>query len=166
MNPGRRTSNDPEAFLRSIRLCYWRVLNGLDALLEAYGLTARQFLVIQSLGEEGPANSQTLCRRLSVTPAEITQLSGRLERKRYLRRRPSAQDRRQAILELTPQGGAVLRQARGRREAFVRTLLDTLPTGRRTTMLSSLEALVNALEAGGGPSRPTSRSRREPQTPR
>lgn len=147
MNSGDRSRNEAEVFLRSVRLCYWRVLNSLDSLLRAHRLTARQFLVVQSLGEEGPANSQNLCRRLSVTPAAITQLSDRLERKRYVRRRRSSEDRRQAILELTPRGTAILRQARGAREVFVRTLLHELPSRQRKQMLASLEVLVSALGA-------------------
>lgn len=165
MNSESGTRDEAEVFLRSVRLCYWRVLNNLDAVLKAHRLTARQFLVVQSLGEEGPANVQNLCRRLSVTPAAITQLSNRLEHKRYVRRRRISEDRRQAILGLTPRGAAILRQARGGREVFVRALLHELPPRQRKQMLASLEVLVSALGEDAEHS-PRVASRTKPRTPR
>lgn len=138
-------SEDPEDLLRYLRLGYWKVLTGLDDRLGRSGLTARQMLFLRTLDETGPCNSRTLCLALHVTPADVTGLADRMEKKGYIRRARAPMDRRQVVLEMTPAGLRALDRARGWREKSVNDLFVTLTPDERRRTIEGLTKVLAAL---------------------
>ncbi|MDE1820476.1 MAG: MarR family transcriptional regulator [Euryarchaeota archaeon] len=151
------TPEDREALLRNLRLCYWRTLNRLDETMAGIDLTARQFLFLKALEEDGPSNARKLCEVLFVTPADVTGLSSRLERKGYVRRVRSVEDRRRVILEITGPGRKALEQARRLRDRLVDSLISSMPFHDFRQMIDGLGTILRTLSA-----EPTGRSRGEP----
>jgi DNA-binding MarR family transcriptional regulator len=93
-----------------------------DELLRPYGIVVRHFGLLMLLAEHGPSSQQTLARRLSVSPAMITQIVDDVETRGLVERRPNPGDRRSYLVTLTPAGKRTL--TAGRRVA--KTLADEI----------------------------------------
>lgn len=80
-------------------------------IVEPHGITIQQFNVLRILRGAGEAGLPTLEiaeRMVEETPG-ITRLMDRLERKKLVRRKRCATDRRQVLCFITPDGLALLR---------------------------------------------------------
>lgn len=93
-----------------------------DALLRPYGIVVRHFGLMMLLAEHGPSSQQALARRLSVSPAMITQIVDDVETRGLVERRPNPGDRRSYLVTLTPAGKRTL--TAGRRVA--KTVADEI----------------------------------------
>ncbi|MFY0576284.1 MarR family transcriptional regulator [Cystobacter fuscus] len=74
-------------------------------------LSLRQLTMLYAI-QQGISSPKLLARRLLVTPAVITGLLDRLERRGYVRREPEPDDRRRLRMVLTEAGLAVSQQVR------------------------------------------------------
>lgn len=70
------------------------------------GISLRQFAALRSI-QEGATSPGELARRWRVTPAVITGILDRLERRNLVRREPDPADRRRLRLALTPEGAQI-----------------------------------------------------------
>src|SRR5258708_39562391 len=78
-----------------------------DASARAAGLEPQQYLMllaIRGLPEGMPAKIQTLADRLALKPHSAEELVDRLEKRGYLRRARSKEDRRQVLGSVPPKG--------------------------------------------------------------
>ena len=158
MAKGRASRGLPEGererILAYLRLGYWRMLGELDRQLHESGLTARQFLLLRMLGEGNPVNARDVGVRLGVTPANVSGLVDRLERKRYLKRARVDEDRRKVRLEITSEGRKALKRARLERDELVRGVLARLSLREQRALLRALEKMVVAPKGPAGPGIP------------
>lgn len=69
-----------------------------------YGLTGPQSLVLRLLVKKGSLSSADLSRQMYVTPSNITGIIDRLEKKGLVERNRKPDDRRIALITLTPAG--------------------------------------------------------------
>jgi DNA-binding MarR family transcriptional regulator len=69
-----------------------------------FGLTGPQSSVLRTLIKTGPISSAEISRRLYVTPANITGIIDRLEKKGLVERIRQREDRRIALITLTASG--------------------------------------------------------------
>lgn len=69
-----------------------------------FGLTVAQSGVLRNLAIHGPLSSADLSRKLYVTPANITGIVDRLEKKGLVERVRQAADRRVSLISLTESG--------------------------------------------------------------
>jgi MarR family transcriptional regulator, lower aerobic nicotinate degradation pathway regulator len=103
-------------------------------------------------GITGPSS---LGRLLAVTPAGMTQLLDRLERRGLVQRTRNPGDRRASLLRLTPKGRELQRRAAGRSSRFLEKLATELsPAGREGLQVVSreLDAIVARRTATTHPS--------------
>ncbi len=95
-----------------------------------------------------------LAERQAVSAPTMSNTVTALEARGWVRRSPSASDRRRVLVELTEQGRSVLADAQRRTEENVAALLDKLSDGERQTLASGLALLERAFTAqpgaGGG----------------
>ena len=104
---------DPKSF--EPRDCVGRLLTqvkismaeALDAELAPLGLTAAQFVILVMLADSDTDSASGLCKSASYDQGAMTRMIDRLERKGFVRRLRSANDRRRVNLELTAEGRAV-----------------------------------------------------------
>ena len=85
-----------------------------------------------------------LAARESVQPPSMTRIVGALEELGYVRREADPADRRVARITITPEGAAVLRRNRSRKNAFLAERLHGLDASDREA-LSDLTALLERL---------------------
>ncbi|MBO1420181.1 MarR family winged helix-turn-helix transcriptional regulator, partial [Streptomyces sp. FH025] len=123
-----------------------------------YGLHRHEFDTLHVLaGRGGHAAPSDLRADLNLAPASVTGRLETLERRGFIVRTPSAEDRRKVDIVLTEAGRAAWHAALavvGREE---RRLLGVLTQDERRT-LSDLLRKVMLLQESGGPSRPVSRA--------
>ncbi|MFO7884114.1 MAG: MarR family transcriptional regulator [Desulfobacteraceae bacterium] len=93
---------------------YIRKLNhvihtGLSKSGQPYGLTGSQCRLLRVLSDFGDLSSAQLSRKLYVTPANITGIIDRLEKKELVKRLMKQKDRRISHISLSEKGQALAR---------------------------------------------------------
>lgn len=82
-----------------------------DAYLQPSGLRITQFLILATLNEQKTASVNALAERLDIERTAMGKMIGFLERDGFVRVRPSPEDGRIRIVELTPDGMALFERA-------------------------------------------------------
>lgn len=108
-------------------------------------VTFAQMRVLWTLELHGPSFLGEVARMIGVSNSTATELADRLVRGGYVRREPSASDRRQVRLSLRPRGVRMLEDfARRRRERF-RRLLRTVGERDAARMAGALRTMNEVL---------------------
>ncbi|MBB3018203.1 DNA-binding MarR family transcriptional regulator [Microvirga lupini] len=102
-----------------------------------HDLTIPEWRVLATLGQFEAMSAKAIGRHSAMHKTKVSRAVRALEERRWLRRRPSDEDRREEILTLTSQGEKAYRQIVPKALAFERRLLDQL--GPKAGLL--LEAL-------------------------
>lgn len=112
-------------------------------------ITLPQYRALVVMASRGPQRVAELATALNVEPSTATRMAERLVRKRLVRRRGDATDRRVVWLELTPSGVAAVGAVTGRRRAEIAELLAKVPTEARRGIVEAMRRLAAA--AGESP---------------
>ena len=119
-------------------------------MLKQYGITSPQYIALKVLANaEEPLSSVALSKQLKVTPANVTAIVDRLEKKGYVQRTRKAQDRRTVQLELTDAGVEFTSQLVDLMEEKVIEQLYHLDASDVDALLRTLEKLVNLMDLKG-----------------
>ena len=119
-------------------------------MLKEYGITSPQYIALKVLANaDQPLSSVALSKRLKVTPANITAIIDRLEKKGYVQRTRNSNDRRTVLLELTEAGTEFAGQLIDLMEAKVIEQLYHLDAQDVDALLRTLERLVNLMDQKG-----------------
>jgi DNA-binding MarR family transcriptional regulator len=103
-----------------------------------HDLTIPEWRVLATLGQFEAMSAKAIGRHSAMHKTKVSRAVRALEERRWLRRRPSEEDRREEILTLTAQGERAYRQIVPKALAFERHILDELGP--------KAEAVLNALE--------------------
>jgi DNA-binding MarR family transcriptional regulator len=109
-------------------------------------LSPAHMYVFQTPGPDGVRPTE-LARRTNMTKQAMNHLLAGLERDGYLRREPSAGDRRAAVIRLTERGHEVERlmiASSARLEREFSQLLDPATVEQLRTLLAGIDAAVGA----------------------
>ena len=104
-------------------------------------VTPVQYFVIRWLARESAANMSSLAAMLGVRPQTVTAIVDSLEAAGWVRRERSREDRREALLRLTPKGERLLDSIR---EAFIDQLGETLRDAKGSALPAATDALRTA----------------------
>lgn len=69
-----------------------------DKIATQLGITINETYILGILFDAGPQTAGSLAKRLTVTPAAITSMTGKLIEKRYIKREYDQNDRRKVLL--------------------------------------------------------------------
>ncbi len=83
-----------------------KLFEALDEELAPFDITAAQYVILVNLAN-GVDSASGLCKGVSYDPGAMTRMIDRLERKGFVRRVRSPEDRRVVNLALTEEGKAV-----------------------------------------------------------
>ncbi|MGA7923326.1 MAG: MarR family transcriptional regulator [Thermoplasmata archaeon] len=103
----RRQHLDPtlvEQVPRALRCANQALTARLRRSLLREGLPFSRFVILRQLVFRGPTTSRALADALGVTTANMPGLVDRLEADRFVRRTRNPKDRREILLEATPEG--------------------------------------------------------------
>jgi DNA-binding MarR family transcriptional regulator len=116
-----------------------------------HNLTIPEWRVLATLGQFEEMSAKAIGRHSAMHKTKVSRAVRALEERRWLRRRPSEEDRREEILTLTAQGESAYRQIVPKALAFEQRLLDQLGSDAELLLkaLGRLEVIVkNAAKAG------------------
>ena len=122
----------------------------LDKAMQANGVTAAQFSVMNLIGEQNDV--MTSAEVAAVLHTDRPTLSGilrRLEDKGYLTRRMHPEDRRAEILRLSTDAMCLLQQLRLETDAITTKLEHVLGISQLAEFRHSLQTMLDSLEQEG-----------------
>lgn len=142
-----RLANTEERILAALR----RISRAIDLhsreLARTYGLTAPQLVCLRELDRGGALLSGELARAVSLSPATVTGILDRLERRQLVLRERRTEDKRQILVRLTNEGQRFAREAPLPLHERFRRRLARLPAARRRAIEETLRELVEMMEA-------------------
>jgi DNA-binding MarR family transcriptional regulator len=97
-------------------------------------VTLTQLSAMATLSKSGPMSAGVLAGYERVQPPSMTKVLANLEERGLVRREVHPTDRRQAVLEITPAGEALLDEERRSRDAWLTRRLATLSPDERALL--------------------------------
>ena len=120
----------------------------LEGLLKPAGLAEAQYRVLLALfSHAGSASAGDLCAALAQSPANLTRVSDALVRRRYIKRRLDAEDRRKIMLTLLPAGEKLLRSLMPRISGHVSAAFADFTGVEKRRLLADLKRLLRGIES-------------------
>jgi DNA-binding MarR family transcriptional regulator len=98
-------------------------------------------------GEGAPVAAGEVAARMHITTGTTTTVLDTLERKGYVRRLADPADRRKVLVDVTPEGQAVLDRLLPEVQVLCRAVMDQLSENQQRQLLRGLEAVRAALAA-------------------
>jgi len=123
-------------------------------LVKSAGLTAPQFLVLQTLSITEPKKPSDIAKEVYLSQATVTSIVDRLSKAELVRREKSETDRRVINIYLTGEGKNRMKNAPPLLQENFTKQFDGLDRWEQTLLLSSLQrlaAMMNAEEIDAAP---------------
>lgn len=133
------------SFMRTLWGLHHELRLGSKRMQTRFGLTGPQRLVVRIIGHLPGASAGSVSTALNLHPSTLTEILKELERRGLVKRRAHADDRRRAILTLTPKGRRIDRLQTGTVEASVRAAMRSLPRRKIQTTEEVLAAITRQL---------------------
>lgn len=106
------------------------------------GLTQVEFTVLTLLASNADVTQLQLGRALGAAPSNLTNLLGRLEAKKLIRRQRSAHDARAQTIALTRAGAGLARKAAALAVGMEDSVLRHLSEGERSILFELLQKVA------------------------
>jgi MarR family 2-MHQ and catechol resistance regulon transcriptional repressor len=123
-----------------------RIHGHLQRQVEAHGLTLTEFGVLEALHHKGPLAIGEIGDRVLLASSSMTYVIDKLEDRGLLRRRPSEEDRREKIAELTADGRAKIEAAFPEHAALIDDLMADLSVEEKRTAGALLRRIERCAE--------------------
>lgn len=118
-------------------------------LVKTHDLTSTQALILKELLRSGETSVGTLARQIALSPATVTDVLNRLDKRGLVARTRSSIDRRQVLVRATETTATLLgRSPPLLQERFVGKLME-LQDWEQTLLLASLQRLAAMMDAEG-----------------
>ena len=128
-----------------------RIIRAIDlhsrALVQRFGLTGPQLVVLKELLEDSPRPVSELAHAVNLSQATVTGILDRLERKDMISRKRSDVDRRKVLVSPTSAAETALAGAPPLLQEHFTEGFSRLPEWQQTQILSSLQRIVALMEA-------------------
>jgi DNA-binding MarR family transcriptional regulator len=138
----------------------------VDAVVQAcralVGITARalaaasdevtlpQLRTLVVVAHQGPQTVSVLAERLDVHASTMTRMCSRLVARGLVTRTPSATDRREVVVELTPEGRRLADEVVRRRREEIDAVIRRMPVDDRDRIVAALELFARAASGASG----------------
>ncbi|GII64747.1 transcriptional regulator [Sphaerisporangium krabiense] len=146
MTESRR--DDPEAVVSAVltgsRLLVAIAARSLAAVEDK--ITLPQFRMLVVLAGHGGTKLVTLAERLNVNPSTAMRMVDRLTAAGFVARQINPDNRREAVITLTPEGRHIVDEVTSRRRAEITQIVARMTSGQRRALV---EAMNGFNEAGG-----------------
>ena len=109
-------------------------------------ISISQFYVLLAVFHDNGCKMRALAEEMSLTPATITGLVDRLERRGLVRRQHDKQDRRAIIVWLAEKGREFMLDFEKKKNEYLATVLKKVSPEIREKLVHSLRALEHAIE--------------------
>ena len=135
-------SSCEESFWRMIALTGQAMRSFADKRLRGYDLTVEQLQLLKQLAVDNGLTQSILCQISDKSPANITRILDRLEKKRRIVRRPNPEDRRSSLVFLTAEGERLRAEVINLFEGLRAELVQGIPDDRQQVAIGVLRAIT------------------------
>lgn len=137
------------AAVRHFSRFYTRKIGVLQETLLDSPFTLAQARLVYELAARDTATAGALAADLGMDAGHVSRLLADLQRRRYIRRRTAADDRRSAAITLTARGRAGFEGIDRRSRGQISALLGPLPLTAQRRIVSAMADIEAALDPGG-----------------
>lgn len=116
-------------------------------LLQRNGLTTPQLAALQAIERLQPVSVGALARQIHLSPATVTGILGRLEKRGLVTRSTGNHDRRSVVVQLTAAGAGLVREAPSLLQERFQQELTKLEPWEQTLILSTLQRIASMMDA-------------------
>jgi DNA-binding MarR family transcriptional regulator len=148
MNTTQNTDEVGEDILRLLRTIGRSVDIHSKTLASRFGITGPQLAVLLLL-ERGTRGAKEIAGEISLSPATVTGIVGRLQAKGLVERKRSGTDGRRVDISITESGRSVLRRAPPPLHASILSGLSELEDWELNQILSALQRLASFVRRDG-----------------
>lgn len=113
----------------------------ITAILSEDGIAPEQRILLEILTACEQANQTTLATMLNKSPTTVSRTLDSLEKKAFILKKPLQGDKRMNVIEVTPQGRAILEATETKILAFRNALAQKLTPEEKTTLFMLLDKL-------------------------
>lgn len=145
--PGNSPLKDHDKILIALRRIIRAVHLRSKKLEKDTGLTAPQFIVLQTLARHGAMKPSALSREISLSQPTVTAILDRLKRAGLIVRTESATDRRALPAEITEKGRAVIGTAPELLQAGFLKAFRKLPDWEQHMLIGALQRVAELMDA-------------------
>ncbi|MDD4984485.1 MAG: MarR family transcriptional regulator [Dehalococcoidales bacterium] len=110
-------------------------------------LTMPQVKTLFFICNQPGATSSRLAEALGVTPPNVTGIVDRLVEQGLVTRRDNPEDRRVSVLQITPEGEAIISALRERKSSIMKEILEHLSAEELSRIVEALTGLSVAAQA-------------------
>lgn len=135
-------SSCEESFWRTIALTGQAMRSFADKRLKGYDLTVEQLQLLKQLAANNGRTQSDLCEISGKSPANITRILDRLEKKRRIVRRPNPEDRRSSLVFLTPEGERLRAEVVNLFDGLRAELVQGIPDDRQQVTIAVLRSIT------------------------
>lgn len=151
--PGSSGASESElAVTNEVMSALRRIIRAIDlhsrALVQRYGLTGPQLVVLKELLAAAPMPVNELANSVNLSQATVTGILDRLEKKSMIERLRSQADRRKVLVSPTSTAEEALAGAPPLLQEHFTATFGKLPDWEQHQILSSLQRIVALMEAG------------------
>lgn len=119
------------SLLRLISVTGLMIRSRADQWLKKYDLTIEQLQVLKELAREQGKTQRSLCIATGKSPANITRILDRLEKKKRIVRRRNPDDRRSSLVFLTENGEKIRNEVQQKLQVLSENLLAGIESNRQ-----------------------------------
>lgn len=150
---GLKMNTEMKNYEFRILIAIRRVIRSVDKysrkINSELGLTTPQLLCLDALGKNEHIITKELARTVNLSESTVIGIVDRLEAKQYVNRERSKEDRRKVYLTLTEAGRGILNETPSLLQDKFSSALAELENEELDTIMSSLERVVELMEAEG-----------------
>lgn len=141
----------PDNLCNSVLVSLRKIIQSIERhsrfLVKEYGLTGPQLILLQEIARAGEAPVGRIARACSLSQATVTGVLERLEKRGFVSRKRSEQDRRQVLVKTTDAGDRILQSAPPLMQADFVDRYDRLQDWEQSLILGALQRLVEMMDA-------------------
>lgn len=128
-----------------------RIIRSIDihsrSLIKHYGLTGPQLVILKEISKHDEISSGHLAKKVSLSQATVTGITERLVKRGFIVKRRSENDRRRVLLNITQEAEQMLDSGPPIMQVDFVDGFNRLKDWEQSMILSSLQHLVNLMDA-------------------
>ena len=109
--------------------------------IRRYGLNTTEFAVLEFIYSKGDQPIQKIGEKVLISSSSITYVVDKLEKKSFLKRVPSPEDRRITFASITEEGKTFMDSIFPKHQETIARIMGGLPLEEKETLLSQLKKL-------------------------
>jgi DNA-binding MarR family transcriptional regulator len=136
---------------RALRAAYWAMHRRTNEVLEQYGVTADQLVLLSRLADQDAITQQELARRASSDPNTVRSMLVLLQRRGFVQRRQHDSDGRANCVVLTAKGRRMFATMLDATAHCRRQMLSAVKSGSIKDLSQNLRQIADVLISSAAP---------------